>query len=473
MKKSQDNFKIAKSVENETWLRELQDIVACSFDGILVTDGEGNGLLANQAYERNTGMKLNEVVGHNMQELMNSVRIKDSIALLAIEQKQAVSMSHITKHNRNIIVTGTPIFDQNNQIKLVVVNTKDISEIYRLKEALNQAREMERLYYKQVENRNSINDGAVVINSKMKELYGLARRICNFNTTVLITGDSGVGKELLARYIHEQSDLRRDKAFVAVNCGAIPERLLESELFGYVEDTIIGDVIEEKKGLFETSDGGTLFLDEIGEISQKLQVKLLRVLEKMSVLRLGASKEVSLNLRIIAATNQDLEKQVKEGDFCEDLYYRLNVVSLNIPPLKDRKDEIAPLALRFLKLLNWQYSLNKKFTYEVLEELKLYSWPGNIRQLKNVIEHMAVVSDDEYLHLKDIPWIKTQPQVSNGPGEEKSFQTMVEEYEKSILLQAKKEYSSTRKIGKALQLDQSTVVRKMQKYNIDGKVKGK
>ena len=295
----------------------------------------------------------------------------------------------------------------------------------------------------------------------------MREKISNFNTTVLITGESGVGKEVVAHYIHDQNALKKDMPFVAVNCGAIPENLLESELFGYVEGAFTGAAKGGKAGLFEAANGGTLFLDEIGEMSLNLQVKLLRALETHTVIRLGSSVAVPVDIRVIAATNKDLTKEVKAGNFREDLFYRLNVVSIEIPPLRERTADIAPLALKFIGKFNRQYGQNKKFTYEVMKEMESYPWPGSIRQLKNVIENMVLVSDNEYLQLNDLPWVTGGPSSGVKKREEgPSLQEALDNLEFQILSNAKSKYGSSRKIAKALKVDQSTIIRKLKKYQL-------
>lgn len=457
--------------KTEYVMNELQEIIEGSFDGILVTDGEANVLLVNQSYVRNTDIKKEELLGHNMKELINPIWMKNSVALLVKEQKQPVSMHHTTKHGKNIMVTGTPIFDEHKNIKKVVINARDISEIYQLREELSKAKEMEKIYFAQINDDNEIKenceDDIVVMDEKMKEIFSLAKRISSFNTTVLITGESGVGKDVLANYIHKENSLNKDKPFIAVNCGAIPENLLESELFGYAEGAFTGAAKGGKVGLFEKADGGTLFLDEVGSMSLNLQVKLLRALETRTIVRVGSSSPISVNIRVIAATNEDLLEKIKSGDFREDLFYRLNVVSIKIPPLRERIEDIAPLSLKFLNKFNKQYGLNKKLTFEVVKELETYSWPGSIRQLKNVIENMVVVSENEYLQLDDLPWItKENKHLKNTNFELLSLQEHLDMYEKMILEDAKKKYGTSRKIAEVLKVNQSTIVRKLSKYNL-------
>jgi len=467
-----DDLALATELEKtEQVMEELQEIIEGSFDGILVTDGEGNVLLVNQSYVRNTDIKKEELIGHNIKELINPVWMKNSVALLAIEQKQPVSLHHTTKHGKNIMVTGTPIFDKENKIKKVVINTRDISEIYELRAELSKAKEMERIYFQQIsdsEEEQSLdkNHDVVVVDAKMKEVFSLAKKISNFNTTVLITGESGVGKEVLARYIHNENALKKDMPFVAVNCGAIPENLLESELFGYVDGAFTGAAKGGKAGLFEAANGGTLFLDEIGEMSLSLQVKLLRALETHTVTRLGSLTSVPVDIRVIAATNRNLQEAVAAGTFRSDLYYRLNVVSIEIPPLRERIDDIAPLVLKFIHKFNRQYGQNKKLTYEVVRELENYPWPGSIRQLKNVIENMVVVSNNEYLQLNDLPWFNCESGSGASKREEPSLDEMLDRFEYQILANAKKKYGTSRKIAEALKVNQSTIVRKLNKHKL-------
>ncbi len=444
----------------------LEEILEASFDGIMVTDGEGNCIFANSSYTRNTGITNAEIVGHNVRELLNPIWMKDSIALEVIEKRGSVSMEHDTKNGNHILVTGTPIFNENGEIEKVVVNTRDLSEINHLKLKLGEAQAMEKIYLKSMgisKELVNINDETVVINNRMRDIYEVAKRVSTYNTTVLITGESGTGKELVARYIHKEDSIRKDKPFVVINCGAIPANLLESELFGYTEGSFTGAIKGGKKGLFEQAEGGVIFLDEIGEMDLSLQVKLLRVLETRSIMKIGQPEEIPVNVRIIAATNRDLEKEVREGRFRDDLYYRLNVVSLRVPPLRERIDEIVPLATKFINKFNKLYGQEKKLTYDLVCELEAYNWPGNIRELKNVMENMVVISNSEYLRSGDLPWIRQDENRSDGMP---TLKEAVEEFEKQFLKKAKEQWGTTEKMAQALDVNQSTISRKLNKYNI-------
>lgn len=472
---SQDIERNMELEKSQHMIEELEGILEGSFDGILVTDGEGNVLLVNKSYERITSIKKEELYGKNMRDLINPVWMKNSVVFLAIKEKKPVSLPHTTRENKNIIVTGTPVFSKNGTVKEVVVNARDISEIYELREELLKAKEMEKLYFNNIADSTHIKGQGrriVVVSEAIKEVFSLAHKVSNFDATVLVEGESGSGKEEVAKYIHNNS-LRKDKSLVAINCGAIPEQLLESELFGYEKGAFTGASREGKIGLYEAADGGTLFLDEIGEMPINLQVKLLRVLETGEITRVGSVKPVPVDVRVIAATNKSLEDKIKRQEFREDLYYRLNVIQIKVPPLRERIEDIAPLALHFLQSFNVKYGQSKKLTYDVIKELEEYPWAGNIRQLKNMIENMVIVSNNEYLQINDLPWHKSNDHTSvksvtyrKEDSEIIPMEKAIEQTERRLLEKAKEKYKSTRKIANVLEIDQSTVVRKMKKYGL-------
>jgi TyrR family helix-turn-helix protein len=360
---------------------------------------------------------------------------------------------------------------------MIVINARDISEIYGLREELLKSRKMEKFYMKSYEEfaakgRQDGEGGGTLLaaSGKMQDVLSLAERVANFQTTVLILGESGVGKEEVAKYIHTNS-IRKNKPFVAINCGAIPSNLLESELFGYERGAFTGAVQTGKAGLLEAAGGGVAFLDEIGEISPDFQVKLLRVLETKELRRVGSTKDNFVDVRIVAATNRNLEQMVEAGTFREDLFYRLNVVQIHVPPLRNRKEDIAPLSMLFLAMFNNKYNQSKILTYDILREMEKHPWYGNVRELKNVVEHMVIVSNNDYLQQEDLPW-KAHEDANRrmihfiADNDEMSLQESLEHLEKSILERAKNKYRSTREIAEKLQINQSTVVRKLQKYKL-------
>lgn len=298
----------------------------------------------------------------------------------------------------------------------------------------------------------------------MRSTLETIRRISTFDSTVLITGESGTGKTMLAKYIHTAS--RRARAsFVTINCGTIPENLIESELFGYVSGAFTGAGQRGKVGLVETANGGTLFLDEIGTLPLNLQRKFLQLVQEKTYLPVGGVKPKTADVRIISATNLDLHKQVEEGVFREDLYYRLRVIEFHMPPLRERKDAMDPLIDYFLSHYNRLYQLSKTISPKAREALKHHSWDGNIRELQYVIERAMVTSADDCIQSDDIP-----PLHGSAPdGEERelqSFDQAVEGFEKKLLRRVYQTHDSSYKLAKALGLSQTRASRLLRKYDI-------
>jgi len=451
-------------------IKDFEMLFGASYDGILLTDANGNILLFNKAYVDISGIPAEVLIGKNMEQIIELGYLKKSVALMVLKEKKPVTITHIDLPHGTCIVTGSPIFNEKGELYRVVTNVRDMTEIYRLREELEKAQEMEEIYYQHLDKEKNpdLKNEPVAISAAMKEVLGLARKISPVDVTVLILGESGVGKEVIAKYIHDHSS-RKDGPFVAVNCGAIPEQLLESELFGYIGGAFTGALKNGKAGLFESAENGTLFLDEIGELPMNLQVKILRVLEMHEVTRIGACSPISVNARILAATNRDLEDMaVNKESFREDLYYRLNVIQIPIPPLRERPEDIVPLAMHFLNHFNQIYNHRKRMSADVLSMFKQYSWPGNIRELKNLTERLVVVSSGEYLDCLELPCKKKGK--NDPPAVQVSriipLSTAVEELEKQLLITALEEYESSRKVAAAIGINQATVLRKMKKYGL-------
>lgn len=457
---------------------DFRELIDKSTEGYMIASGNGDILYTNEAYEEACAPTGERMLGHNIKEYIERGVIKRSSLLTAIEQRKKISLSLI-RNDREVIVTSTPIMDKNGNVVKVLTQAKDSTEQESLRKQLDIMAEMmsaanisgnEGYHYEYGPN-------CIVVSQNMKQVFELAKRIKDFNTTVILRGESGVGKDVIAQYIHQQST-RKDKPYVVINCSALAENLLETELFGYAGGTFTGGNKEGKKGLFEATENGTLFLDEIGDISPNLQVKLLRAIETKSITRVGDYKTIPINVRIVTATNKNLEKMVFDGVFREDLYYRLNVVSIDIPPLRDRKDDIIPLSLYFLKTFNKLYSTNKKMSKEIQNMLKGYKWPGNVRELKNLIERLIVTSNKDTLYPSDVTFKKKEyinGQEPINPSDLPATITLnklvpIEEIvacaEKELLLKARRELGSSRRIADALKIDHATVCRKLKKYNI-------
>lgn len=456
---------------------DFEEILEGSFDGILVTDAEGKILFVNSSYERVAEIKRSEMEGKYMRDLINPVWMPEPVSHIVAREKTVISKRQVVKSGRHIMVTGRPLFDDKENIRKIIINARDITEIYNLTEELQKARESEKAYFDRVDTPLTGTDDSdkriLAISEPMKQVLSLAEKVANLQVTVLVLGESGVGKEEIAKFIHQNS-IRKDKPFVVVNCGAIPENLLESELFGYEKGAFTGAMQAGKQGLFEAAEDGTIFLDEIGEIPLDLQVKLLRFLESKEIRRVGSVNTKIVDVRIIAATNCDLLEMVKEGTFREDLYYRLNVVQIEVPPLRKRIADIMPLASLFINRYNKKYNQEKKLTYDLVKALERYSWPGNVRQLKNIMENMVIVSNNEYLQPEDLPWnesgkknVTAKMIDSLSENEELGLNEALDALECQILTQAKETYGTTRKIAEKLKVNQSTIVRKMQKYGLE------
>ncbi|MDN4860869.1 sigma-54 interaction domain-containing protein [Priestia megaterium] len=449
---------------------DLKAIFETSYDVMYVSDGEGNTIRASSACLELWGKKENELIGRNVIDLEKEGIYTPSITRLVLEQRKKVSAIQTTKEGRRLMVVGTPIKNEQGEVIRVINASRDITEVSQMQSEIS---EMKRLIagYKQelMELKKDKTEKVKLISysKKMEKTLELARRVANVDSTVLILGESGVGKEMVANLIHETSD-RKNSPFIKVNCGAIPENLLESELFGYEGGAFTGAKKEGKMGLFELANKGTLFLDEIAEMPLALQVKLLRVLQEREVMRVGGVKPVAVNVRIIAATNRNLHEDVQKGNFREDLYYRLNVIPLSILPLRERREDILPLASYFIEQFNQKYLTKKTLSAETAEAFELYNWPGNVRELQNIVERLIVMSDGDeiqHLHLPE--------EITNLSSNRDKVQVLdilplkecMEMAEKQLLRLAKQKYSSTVKIADALQVNQSTISRKLQKLN--------
>ncbi|NRV88083.1 PAS domain S-box-containing protein [Clostridium beijerinckii] len=371
-------------------LTELDSIIECSYDGIYITDGEANTIKINNAYESITGLKRAEVLGRNMKDLEKEGVISQSATLLVLKNRKTTTIQQEFKTGVKVLVSSNPIFDKNGKIIMVVTNVRDVTQLYELKEQLQKNKEITLKYVSEIEEMRTqlLNTSEIVAEDhKTIEIIQLANRIAKVDTTILMLGETGAGKDQIAKHIHKVSK-RSKKQFIKVNCGAVPASLIESEFFGYEKGAFTGANKEGKIGLFEMASGGTIFLDEVGELPMDMQVKLLRVLQEMEVVRIGGTKPIKIDVRVLAATNRDLEDMIKKKQFREDLYYRLNVIPLYIPPLRERKHDILPLINFFLTQLNKKYNFNKIFASDALNCMYEYNWPGNVRELKILLREL-------------------------------------------------------------------------------------
>jgi len=391
-------------VELEELNRDYWGMVENSYDAMTISDCDGRLLLVNPAFERIIGVKKTEVVGRLIQDIINKGITDASAALKAIETGKEETVIINTFMGRKILSTGIPAYDHSGKIFRVYCNLRDITELNNLRQKYEQNRRPVSKYLFETFQFKKGKPFKFIAHSKqIKQVLETVYRIASVDSTVLILGESGVGKDIIARIIHEVSSRKNSGPFVKVNCAAIPAELLESELFGYECGAFTGANKEGKAGYFEIADKGTIFLDEIGELPKKLQVKLLAVIQDQKITRIGGVKEKDIDVRIIAATNRDLEGMVRQGNFREDLFYRLNVVPITIPPLRERKEDIPFLVAHYTDLYNKKYNMEVKFSREAIEALYKYDWPGNVRELANLVERIVVTSQESLIKPELLP----------------------------------------------------------------------
>lgn len=436
------------------------------YDQITVADGEGNFLKISKSSEKIFGVPENVMVGKNAKTLESQGIFDKSITVRILQSRKQESIIQKTAANKILMVTGFPIFDDRNRIQTIINFSRDVSNENVFNDNLEDTKNLFYWLQEEIIRKKIIENTYVYSKSKrMTDIINLTCQVAKTDATILLLGETGVGKGIMAKTIHEMSP-RRNKSFVQVNCGAIPDNLLESELFGYEEGSFTGAVKNGKKGLFEVSHGGSIFLDEIGEMPLNLQVKLLNVLQEREIYKIGALKPVKINCRVIAASNKDLKLMVKQGRFREDLFYRLNVIPIEIPPLRSRREDVPFLVQHLMIKLCHKYGVNKKISVDGLSLLQKYHWPGNIRELENFLERLVITSEKTLLDSGDIiNYIN--PMVNEVIFDDiiplKKAKEMVET---ELLLKAYEKYKTTRKIAEILEVEQSTVAKKLKKLKV-------
>lgn len=464
----------AKKLESYKQLnKQLETIFKASFDGIWVCNGEGKVISINEASERLNGIRAEDVVGKSIAQLAADGLFDRSVTLEVLETKRQVSlMQYIRKTGRFLLATGTPAFDENGQIYLVVVNERDMTDLNAMREEMEQSQMVTEKFKDELAELSMLElkgHQMVAESREMRQILRMSLKLARIGASnILLLGESGTGKGLLAKFIHQSSE-RRGNPFIQINCAALPENLLEAELFGYEKGAFTGAREQGKAGLFELAHGGTLFLDEIGDLPLLLQAKLLKCLDDHEIMRLGATKSKKIDCLIIAATNQDLEEQVRKKRFRQDLYYRLNTFSIKIPPLRVRGDDIFELANHFLDKYNKTYGMNKWIQSEALDMLQGYPFPGNVRELKNIIKKAVVMSEKEVLD----DFLRSALRGANEFFEQgaqslrrRRLNDELLNFEKEILKGAMGGCNSTRELAAQLGISQPTIVRKMKKHGL-------
>ncbi|WP_368505734.1 sigma-54 interaction domain-containing protein [Alkalihalophilus sp. As8PL] len=450
-------------------VNESEEILKALKDDLLVTDRDGRIIYVSDITKGLYGVEGQNIIGASVYELEKQGIFTPIVTPLVLKKKERVNVIQTTNKGRKLLITGVPVFDGKGEVHRVASYSHDITEMVNMKHFLSEMQdEMERVRNELeiLRNQQMKNTGFVGSSYEMKKCLSVAKQVAEVDVNVLILGESGVGKTHLAKLIHRES-ARKDKPFIEVNCGAIPESLFESEFFGYEAGSFTSANKKGKLGLAELAEGGTLFLDEIGELSLPLQVKVLRFIQEKQFYRVGGTKPRSVDFRLIAATNQPLEQLVKEKKFREDLYFRLNVVPIRIPPLRERTTDILPLIDHFVSEFASKYKRSRILDDAVKQQLFKQPWPGNIRELINLIERLVVVSTSEIITIKDLPETYYLTYGQDFIQKEKTLPEIIEQVEKEVLQEAKKKYKTTVRMSKNLGISQPTVVRKLRKYKIN------
>lgn len=439
-------------------------------DGLCLTDGYGVILAVNKSYEEIIGLSADELVGYHISKVMDFVGTDEIVTLMVIEEKKKVCLSKaIGDKNKKVLINGYPYFNEQNEIVSVLSVIRDLTELFEIKDRLEKAEREKEKYLdalNKIKKGQGKKSGFVGKSAPILRIKELIQNVAKTEATVLITGETGCGKEVIAREIHE-SNGKEDAPYIKVNCVAIPEALLESELFGYEKGAFTGALNKTKPGVFELANGGTLLLDEIGDMPLHLQSKLLRVLQEKELRRIGGTKNISLDLRVIASTNKDLRALISENKFREDLYYRLNVVPITVPPIRERKDDIPLLVDHFLKKFNEKYKRSKTIDDKTMSILEAYDWPGNVRELSNLIERL-IVSDfkNEISHESVINIIGNKVLLNEDILSSNTLKDALDKVEKQMIENALRKHGSTYKAAKALGTSQPTLFRKAKHYHI-------
>ncbi|MCD7948069.1 MAG: sigma 54-interacting transcriptional regulator [Oscillospiraceae bacterium] len=452
---------------------EMGDNVA---DGVLVVDGSGTILGANALICTWMNVPEAKLIGQSISLMQKQITQANRVMLKDARTVTDVFWEEHT--NKKVLMTCSPFFSAHGQFLCGVTVLRDLTDIMELSAQLNLLKNDTEMTHSELDELRSryVNNSLVGDSKIMLRLKHTIERVAKTDATILIQGETGSGKEVVARELHKCS-LRADKPFVTINCAAIPESLLESELFGYVKGSFTGAGNKDKKGIFEVANGGTLLLDEIGDMPYKLQAKLLRVLQEKEIMRIGDTKPVSIDVRFLAATNRDLPAMVNEKEFRQDLYFRLNVVNITIAPLREHKDDIGMLANSILKKYNAKYDKQCRLDMQALFALEQHDWPGNVRELENVIERLVLFGDDSIgldevysiitVTKKHFPY-EVFAKASHSVNDSLPLKEQIQEFERERITAALEKHGSTRKAGDALGMSQSSIMRRIKTLGITG-----
>ncbi|MCC0630972.1 sigma 54-interacting transcriptional regulator [Clostridioides sp. ZZV14-6154] len=466
-------------------LEFYKKILEASHDEICASDDKGIIIYCNKAFEENYGLKKEDILGKNVSFLEESGYSTKSPIPVVLRTKSKFSLEQDTQTGKKLIITASPVFDENGELEFTVENCRDITELNNIKNKLEDTKKQVKRYKSEVETlyRTAlrIEDTVIMDGVVMRPIMNTVNHVSKTDVSVLLLGESGTGKSSLARYIHHNSN-RASGSFITINCATISPQLLESELFGYTSGAFTGASTKGKVGLVELANGGTLFLDEIGDIPQNLQAKFLQLIQDRTFTPVGSLKNKKVDIRIISATNADLISKVKEKKFREDLYYRLNVIEIKLPPLRERKDNLVEIIKYYFNRYSSDFNLNKTISKEAISIIANYRFPGNIRELQNIIQKILLTCRDNHITTDDLPSILTKNvntvnSGNNSPTyttdvdnslpidyKNKNFNTLIMEYEKNVILDAYEKLGSSYKVARLLEISQSKANRLIRKY---------
>lgn len=445
----------------------VSQILKMTSDGFIITDTEGNVREINKQYADFFGKSRSEIIGKSILNIIPNSKMIDIVKHKFSEEDAVHKYIDGEAKGNSVIVSRSYVEDEDGNVVAGVAQVKfKVQTLAVAKKLMNEYEELE-YYREEFQNQNRV-DNIIGSDTKFREIVKECLKVAKTDIPVLLTGETGTGKEVMAKALHTNS-LRYDKPFVSINCAAIPFELLESELFGYMDGAFTGAKRGGKKGKFQLANGGTIFLDEIGDMPSSMQAKLLRVLQEKEIEPLGSEKSIPLDVRVVAATRQDLEAKMKDGSFREDLYYRLSVFNIHIPPLRERGGDSLELAEFFLDELNHKYKTYKTFSKAVKAYFLKYQWPGNVREVNNVVQSAYAISTENIIDINDIParMLQQEKPAINLDKNKKSLGQIVDDYEKEVILELlKKHKGNCLEAAKEVGIHKSNFYRKLQKYGI-------
>lgn len=449
--------------------RHVHHILDAVPSGVFITDVSGRTLYINRMYEHLTGLCLADLQGRNVRELVQDGIFDCVLNPEIVRTGKPVTQVQKLKNGNRLVLSGVPVFDTKGVVCMVVTFARDITLLSDLQEQVEtQTRQIEQISDQLAHLRNEkAPELPVFTSAAMRDAMNLLEKFAASDATILIQGETGVGKEVFSQLAHSFSP-RKDKVMLKVDCGSLTESLTESELFGYVGGAFTGAASQGRAGYFELANGGTIFLDEIGEMPPGMQTRLLRVLQDGEVVRVGASMPRKVDVRVVAATNRDLEAEVRKGNFRQDLFYRLNVARLRIPPLRERLEDIRPLAAHFLRQFTARYRKSMAFMNVTLDLLEKYAWPGNVRELQNLIHSLVITLNGPFITPADLPpaiapaqnGIRSEALLGAG----RSLKEIVSAMERDFLERALEVHGSIQKVSEIFKVDRTTIFRKLKRH---------